>query len=683
MPLRRILPAVALGVVVAIPSIAPAYAEPTPVRSNTALPATTASIPPTSSADPAPNQSAAEKKITPYEPSSAPPRESASESPSAAPGTQSPRDPQVAAVEDFWTPERMAAARPVTEQEARDAKLPPKARDALRSPSHPFEGIPQVGTFFYESDGDYRFCVGTVVTSPGKNMVASAAHCFDSNDRKRNLVFVPQHHVKVPAPHGKFVIKTGSTYMYPSYLSRGANAADDLDFAFLKTESRSDGKKLQDVVGSVPLSLNSGFTHATTRVIGYPYLPGDDKYKPKQNPLDCTTAMTKFTTGDKIVNGKRWKGGAFPEIHCDGYVAGTSGSPFLIPASGGAGYGLAGVTGGWLTGGQNANISYSSYFDNDVKRLFDAAVEGHQPADPSDVLPKAATWTHAKDIASGYFTLPGAVEDDAMDMFVMWSDGELTLYRGAGPDKNYFDKEFRVQPANKFWADHAVQVTAGDFTGDNGSDLVVQWNDGEVTLYPSVDEKGFHGEQQLMPANATWTHATEITAGRYGGNQWQDDLVVRWSDGELTVYQNTSTKLGKEIQAVDPKKNPLWKHATEIGSGDYTGNDTWDLIVRWSDGELTNYRDFTGDPTDWKESKLHGPDKTWEHALIVTGGDFSDNPHPDDTIVRWSDGELTLYTEGNATDIGQENRLVAPPNGFSAPRAVPSGAPSPDHTFRS
>ncbi|MEV7191479.1 hypothetical protein AB0N81_06680 [Streptomyces sp. NPDC093510] len=28
----------------------------------------------------------------------------------------------------------------------------------------------------------------------------------------------------------------------------------------------------------------------------------------------------------------------------------------------------------------------------------------------------------------------------------------------------------------------------------------------------------------------------------------------------------------------------------------------------------------------------------WKHDLIVSGGDFTDNPWADDTTVRWSDG---------------------------------------------
>ncbi|MFF9361704.1 hypothetical protein [Streptomyces griseoluteus] len=46
--------------------------------------------------------------------------------------------------------------------------------------------------------------------------------------------------------------------------------------------------------------------------------------------------------------------------------------------------------------------------------------------------------------------------------------------------------------------------------------------------------------------------------------------------------------------------------------------------------------------------------------MLVTRGDFSDNPWPDDTLVRWSDGELSLYTDGDRSGIGTEHQLVAP-----------------------
>ncbi|MER6842319.1 trypsin-like serine peptidase [Streptomyces platensis] len=646
MAIKYLLPAALAVAVLTVPTAA--YAAPSPDVPHPAPSSSTAQD--RNSATVAPEPTASDKR----RPSAGPtvPQSRQSENARQAPVTQA----EAKRLEDFWTPDRMDQAKPVAEQAEREAKLPPEAREPRRqsmSPSHPFKGIKQVGTFFYQEDDQYRFCAGTVVPSPGKNIVATAAHCFDSSDRVTKLVFVPQHHEAEPRPHGVFPISVGKIYMDPAYITPGGDKAyTDLDFAFLQTSPRSDGKKVEEVVGAIPLALNAGFDHPDTQVIGYPYLPGMDGYKPKQNPLTCTTPLKKFTTA----SADGWKGGTFAEVNCDGYVSGTSGGPFLIKKDGGLA--LAGVTGGWKTGGHSPDTSYSSYFDNDVKRVFDAAVAGKQPPTRS-VLPGAETWKHAEEIASGYFALDGEdVPNDRMDMFVLWSDGELTVYRGASADRGHFDKEYKIKAPSAQWGDHAVEVTAGDFTGDNGSDLIVRWSDGELTLYPSVDEKGFHGEKQLQPPNATWKHAEAITAGRFSANKWQDDLVVRWSDGELSLYTDVSDKgLGKETKVVAPNK--LWTHATEIGSGDYTGNDNWDLIVRWSDGELTNYQDFTGG-APWGENKLHGPDSTWTHALIVSGGDYSDNPHPDDTIVRWSDGELTLYTDGNAQSIGRENQLVSP-----------------------
>ncbi|MEC4019691.1 trypsin-like serine protease [Streptomyces sp. H27-D2] len=590
-------------------------------------------------------------------------------------------------LEKFWTPERMAQAKPVEEQQAREAaamdrakkdgkteEAAPRREDMLRSPSHTFKGIKEVGTFYwaqkagndYPDRYDYRFCGGTVVPSPRKNLVASAAHCFDSNDQKENLIFVPQHSAKAPMPHGMYPIKKGAIVKDPGYTGSKKSEENftDVDVAFLATEPRSDGKKVENVVGSIPMGFSTGFSH-TVHAIGYPYLYGGGNYKPKQDPLSCTTPAKKYTTGTaKDSGGRLWRGGTFTEIHCDGYVGGTSGGPFITAGS--ESPKLIGVTGGWMTGGHSANTSYSSYFDNEVKRIYEAAKAGKQPAsinpppmtDP--VLPGAGTWKHAKAIANGYVALNGPVSEDRTDMFVMWSDAELSIYRGAGKGKNYFDKEFKVQGPNELWRNHAKQVVAGDFTGDNGSDLIVRWSDGEVTLYPSVDEKGFHGEYQLATPNGTWKHAEAMTAGRFGGNKWQDDLVVRWSDGEVTVYQNTgdNKKLGKEIKVVSPAGT--WKHAIQITAGDYAGDDTWDLIVRWSDGELTHYQDFTGTGSSWREHKWRAPNDLWKHALLVSGGDFTDNPWADDTIVRWSDGELTLYADGNASGIGTEHRLVAP-----------------------
>ncbi|MCI4079547.1 trypsin-like serine protease [Streptomyces sp. MMS21 TC-5] len=594
-------------------------------------------------------------------PSTSTPSASATPGPSATPAPPTPSRPApvsslAAEMEAFWTPERMQLARPDARQAAREALLSPKARALATSPSKEFEGIKEVGTFFYATDDGYRFCAGTVVPSPGKNIVATAAHCFDPDDKATKLVFVPKHNATTPRPYGMFPIAVGQIYMDAAYAApNGEKAATDLDFAFLKTEPRSDGKNLEDVVGSIPLALNQGFDHPGTQVIGYPYLPDSDKYKPKQNPLTCTTPTKKFTTG----NSDGWKGGTFLQVDCKGYVSGTSGGPFLIKM--GSGLGLAGVTGGWKTGGHSPDTSYSSYFGDDVKRVYDAAVAGKQPDPrPGSALSPGETWRdYARGIASGYFTGGGNNSRERMDMLVWWKDGEVSLYRGANPEKGYFDRETRVQAPNDTWRDYAVEITAGDFTGDSRSDLVVRWKDGEVSLYPSVDENGFHGEIQILAPNDDWkNYARQMTTGRFSGNARQDHIVIRWKDGEVSQFTDVSERgMGTETQAIAP--NDTWVHADEIASGDYTGTDNWDLIIRWSDGELTNYQDFTGNVGASKENQLVAANDTWDHATILSGGDYSDNPWPDDTVVRWTDGEMTLYTDGNGTTIGAEHKIVS------------------------
>lgn len=282
---------------------------------------------------------------------------------------------------DFWTAGRMDWAAPVAEQKAREAGAPapaptraPGARAGERrsAPSHPFEGIKQVGTFYWvEQDGRgpmrYRFCGGTVVPSPGRNLVLSAAHCFDGGGAHRKLVFVPKHSKSSPRPYGIFPIKKSQIYADPRYLRPGGpKAATGLDFALLKAGPRADGKRVQDVVGSIPIGYDTGFRHPKTRVIGYP------GFATHQNPLDCVSRMRKFTTRGS----GGWKGGTFSRIDCRGYVSGTSGGPFITAGS--ERPRVVGVTGGWKTGGTSPDTSYSSYFDRDLKRVYDAAVAGRR-----------------------------------------------------------------------------------------------------------------------------------------------------------------------------------------------------------------------------------------------------------------------------------------------------------------
>ncbi|AXG80359.1 trypsin-like serine peptidase [Streptomyces paludis] len=285
----------------------------------------------------------------------------------------------------YWTASRMRAAQPVptgdTEQaEARNAEA---RNPAARSPSRPFEGLPIVGTFFWsDAKGSGHFCGGTVVNSPGKNLVMSAAHCFDGTSARPNLAFVPQYD-DGKKPYGSFSVKPGGVFLNQRYLTKGRNAAATLDFNFARLEPR-DGKNVQDVVGGADLMIDAGYAHYPVRLVGYP--------ANQRHPLDCTDRTERFDSPTPGIPG------SFLRIECAAYSGGSSGGPFLVKRV--SGWGIVGVIGGWKTGGDTDDVSYSPYFGRDVKALYDRATSGQDSVfNSGDVLATAGTWKHSEALA--------------------------------------------------------------------------------------------------------------------------------------------------------------------------------------------------------------------------------------------------------------------------------------------
>lgn len=283
-----------------------------------------------------------------------------SPTPAPAAGDNDARGFTSADADAYWTPERMRAAQPVAGGESADDAA---RRGVVASSSKPFAGIPIVGTFFFD-DGTRtgRFCGGTVVNSPGKNLVMSAGHCFDDRNARKNLTFVPQYNAG-KKPFGSFTVKPGRVYVDKRYLTKGPDAAADLDFGFLQLEPRG-GVNVQDVVGGADLLVGAGYEHDPVRLIGYP--------SAQKGPLDCTDKTVRYNSSDPKVPG------SFLRIACKAYSGGASGGPFLVKKR--AGWGIVGVIGGWHTGGDVADISYSSYLDADAQKLYDDAVNNRPPA---------------------------------------------------------------------------------------------------------------------------------------------------------------------------------------------------------------------------------------------------------------------------------------------------------------
>ncbi|MFB0620282.1 FG-GAP-like repeat-containing protein [Streptomyces sp. AGS-58] len=582
----------------------------------------------------------------------------ASASPSAKPSAKSSAsDTQVTASGDdwtaeaamrFWTPERMAAA---TDPAGRPA--PPKGLPAVGQQhsvvgitGQHFKGIKSVGTIFSTDKGlkGHR-CTASVVRSGGHNLILTAGHCVGSKS-----MFVPMYdHGKTAAKQPLGVWAIDKWFRDKKYASDKSKNSD-LDYAFASLKPNG-GKKVQDVVGGAnTLARTPGYANRVT-VIGYPGFA----HNPQDTPIRCSNIYTTALSGYYQM-----------QIFCGGMWGGVSGGPFFshLDASGNTGT-IIGNVGGFLQGGPDIEdhsdpryneITYSPLHGDRFFRLYDDAQKGsdipdygpyQQPPLPY-TMGAGSTWKHANLMASGDFNGKGH-----SDMIVVWSDGEVTLHNSDGNGK--FTSERQLLRKNGTWP-HAKTMTAGDFTGSNQFDLLVRWSDGEVTLYGDVGSKGLQGAgTQMAKPKSTWKDASQISAGRFFSSEYVTDLIVRWVDGEVTLYSGVSAgTFGKEHQL--KPKNRTWQDATLLTTGEYSGSQKWDLMVRWTDGELDDYVN-TGTSLG-KEQRILNKNELWKHDLVMTTGDFTGNHHTDDLVIRWSDGETTMYMDTRANHLGTEETLV-------------------------
>lgn len=313
----------------ALPSEEPAIAEPAPTTVPPPVPTPVPTPAPIPSLAPSPSPS---------------PSPSLSPSPAPSPaGTPTPK------------PTPAPAVRPLP-------ALPPAAGPGV---GKDFDGTPVVGRMFVVKGGGSYFCTASVVSSPGRNLVLSAAHCLTGSDTRR-IAFVPRYTRAVPQPYGMFPVLRDAgghskIWIDPRYRSQGPDRAATLDVAFAQVGPGADGRRVEAVVGGNRLATGAGYAFPSISLIGYPASAA--------RPRFCVNRTTKFTSKDARIPG------SFLRIDCTGYPGGTSGGPFLARYNARTGTGdVVGVIGGWKTGGDTADTSYSAYFGKDVRKLYERAV---------------------------------------------------------------------------------------------------------------------------------------------------------------------------------------------------------------------------------------------------------------------------------------------------------------------
>lgn len=186
-----------------------------------------------------------------------------------------------------------------------------------------------------------HFCTASVVHSPHRNLIVTAAHCLDGDSG--DLVFVPGYR-DGRAPYGVWDVKRR---FLPDGWAKGQNEDSDIAFAVL---AGRDGKGVEDVVGANRFVAGTETGATAVTVTGYP--------NTREVPVSCTNKPTAHSRTQQ-------------RIACPQLSGGTSGSPWVNGDQQ-----VVGVLGGHEEGGSTDDISYSVVLGTEAAELYrDAAAD--------------------------------------------------------------------------------------------------------------------------------------------------------------------------------------------------------------------------------------------------------------------------------------------------------------------
>ncbi|MBE1532052.1 trypsin-like serine peptidase [Actinomadura algeriensis] len=276
--------------------------------------------------------------------------------------TGSPAARSAAQVQEYWTPERMAAARPTPAPEVSPAEAAASARTAAAEPpvAEPETGdghIPPaadagepaigtraltyfstskiwaghgrmpaqtIGKLYYTRNGNGYYCSAATINSSNRNTIWTAGHCVTDGNRNwySNFTFVPDFHDGT-RPHGTW---TARSWAAPNGYFDGKNHRYDMAALALNL---NNGRRVGDVVGYQGYRFGESYNETTfhdTRAFGYPQNTHPARSGISSNKL-------RFCVGYAATDA------LYKRIGCD-MGGGSSGGPWIteMPLSRGWGY---------------------------------------------------------------------------------------------------------------------------------------------------------------------------------------------------------------------------------------------------------------------------------------------------------------------------------------------------------
>jgi V8-like Glu-specific endopeptidase len=240
----------------------------------------------------------------------------------------------------YWTRSRMLGAGPLRGLGYR----PGKSANA-----HPALLALRVGALFVHDVSGDHYCTASVVASPGRDLLITAAHCINSGkggSYRQDIVFIPGYR-DGQAPSG--IWTPARLVVAPQWIS---SSDPDIDVGFVVLNLH-DGNNIEDVLGANQLGIDAGYRHLV-RVTGYP--------ASADAPITCSNWTSRQSAAQL-------------RFDCGGFTGGTSGSPWVTRFDPQTRTGtIVGVLGGYQEGGSTPAISYSSYLGAAVERLYQQAV---------------------------------------------------------------------------------------------------------------------------------------------------------------------------------------------------------------------------------------------------------------------------------------------------------------------
>lgn len=208
----------------------------------------------------------------------------------------------------------------------------------------------RVGALFeHDATGDH-FCTASVVSSPGKDLLITAAHCINggkgSSGYNSDIVFIPGYR----DGQEPFGVWTPAKLLVAPQWADSSNPDFDVGFVVLQPH---DGENIQQVLGANQLGTDVAYQYLV-HVTGYP--------DSANAPITCVNWTSRFSSTQL-------------KFECDGYTGGTSGSPWVTRFSAGPHTGtIIGVIGGYQQGGDTPSVSYSVRFGPAILQLYRQAV---------------------------------------------------------------------------------------------------------------------------------------------------------------------------------------------------------------------------------------------------------------------------------------------------------------------